>query len=90
MPRSESTIASPGPSIQYCIDRSAQDRRCAVLFGQRCRSGVRSDHLSRWKHPLQDLVERLCVLLKDTEAKYVSTAIPKMIGSETFIIVALR
>ena len=86
MPRSESTIASAGPSCSARGDVGL-DRARARRRGARRRGVSTSARPSLGFTPMRSNVSPC---FANTSAKYVFTAWPKRIGSETFIIVALR
>ena len=85
MPRSESTIASAGPSCSRA--------EMAPSMAARSASGSAATRLSTSARPslgFTPMRSNVSPYFENTSAKYVFTAWPKMIGSETFIIVALR
>ena len=86
MPRSESTMASAGPSSQPRGDGAPRS-------AARSASGSAATRVSTSARPslgFTPMRSNVSPCFANTSAKYVFTAWPKMIGSETFIIVAFR
>ncbi len=85
MPRSESTIASAGPSARPCwMPASMAVRRSSGS------DWIASSRLARPSLAVMPASARAAPCSAKTCGKNASTACPKMIGSDTFIIVALR
>jgi len=85
IPRAESTIASAGPLSKAL--------RTAASIGARSRSGRVAMRAITSPHPLfgsTPSASKAAPCAANTSAKNTFTAWPKMMGSETFIIVALR
>ena len=85
MPRSESTMARPG--------RSASTAAMSASTASRCAAGSDSTAASTLAQPSfgsAPTASSVPPCRSNTGAKKARTAWPKMIGSETFIIVAFR